>query len=106
MDFKSWSQAGQDLFIYKVIGKSGTFLDIGCNQPQNFNNTCSLEKAGWRGVCIDREDFSQEFKIRPSTTFMQLDLLNDDWFDKFKMKCPFDYTQPFDYLSFDIRNFH
>ena len=105
MEFESVSQASQDLFVYKILGKnpSGTFMDVGCQDPKHISNSWALEKfCGWKGVCIDLEDYSEKFKQERSATFMQLDLLKDDWFNKFAANCPFDYTQPIDYLSFDI----
>jgi hypothetical protein len=103
--FTSVSQASQDLFVYKILGKNpnGTFMDLGCQDPIRINNTWALEKfCGWKGVCIDIQDYSQKFREDRSATFLQLDLLQDDWFDKFTSNCPFDWTQPIDYLSFDI----
>jgi len=102
MQFKSNSQAGQDYFVYKIIGTSGTFLDIGCNDPQYINNTYSLEKVGWKGVCIDIDDYSQKYSNERTATFIQADLLSENWFDKFSEKNTIDYSKPIDYLSFDI----
>lgn len=50
----SHSQAGQDLFVRQVLGDiSGTFLEIGTNNPVEINNTYELEQAGWRGLLVD-----------------------------------------------------
>ena len=56
MTFQSHSQAGQDRFAYEVCGRKtdGTFLDLGCGDPEAYNNTYGLEKIGWRGICVDR----------------------------------------------------
>jgi hypothetical protein len=43
----------QDLFAYHLIGKRGTFLDIGCYHPFQWNNTAGLEKLGWTGLMFD-----------------------------------------------------
>lgn len=43
----------QDRFAYYLIGKTGTFLDIGCYHPTQWNNTMALEQAGWTGLLFD-----------------------------------------------------
>lgn len=58
IDFKSHSQFAQDRFPYEIIAKpeqrlNGTFIDIGCNDPINNNNSYALEKIGWVGVLSD-----------------------------------------------------
>jgi len=59
-DFVSYSQAGQDIFVYEQLVKpsdyvSGTFLDIGCGFPSQINNTVALEKLGWTGLLVDMD---------------------------------------------------
>jgi hypothetical protein len=51
--FKSYSQAGQDRFVHALLGGSGTFLEIGSNNPITNNNTYGLERLGWTGLCCD-----------------------------------------------------
>ena len=45
MDKKTYSQAGQDLFVMNILNyiKNGYFIDIGCNDPDIGNNTRLLE---------------------------------------------------------------
>lgn len=43
----------QDRFAYYLIGEKGTFLDIGCYHPTQWNNTIALEEAGWTGLMFD-----------------------------------------------------
>ena len=43
----------QDRFAYYLIGNSGTFLDIGCYHPTQWNNTKALEESGWTGLMFD-----------------------------------------------------
>ena len=43
----------QDRFAYYLIGKTGTFLDVGCYHPTQWNNTKALEEAGWKGLMFD-----------------------------------------------------
>lgn len=51
--FKSYAQAGQDRFAREIIGDSGTYLEIGANNPVSINNTYALEKLGWTGLSVD-----------------------------------------------------
>lgn len=60
MNFVSHSQAGQDLFVYKMlvepgIAERGLFLDIGCAEPIHWNNTYGLEQIGWWGMMMDSD---------------------------------------------------
>jgi hypothetical protein len=53
---KNYSHANQDLFAVYCSNakKNGTFLDLGCGDPLNINNTFLLEeKFGWSGLSID-----------------------------------------------------
>lgn len=56
LNVESFSQAGQDAFIYHMVfgGKSdGFFLDIGGNDPVKINNTYLLEQKGWKGMAFE-----------------------------------------------------
>jgi hypothetical protein len=67
----------QDRFAYYLIGKQGTFLDIGCYHPTQWNNTKALEEIGWKGLLFDIRDkwvdlcrqhrTSEVFKVDVST---------------------------------------
>lgn len=53
------SQVYQDIFVYKLIGKNGFFLDIGAGWDDSLinSNTYILEKFyGWDGICIDANE--------------------------------------------------
>jgi hypothetical protein len=68
-DFKSYSQAGQDAFVHALLGGTGTFLDIGANEPVHFSNTYGLEQIGWTGWLCEIEEslcakLEQERKAR------------------------------------------
>jgi hypothetical protein len=53
---KSFSQAGQDLFVHALLPKTdGTFLDIGCCHPTELSNTYALEQLGWSGLLVDND---------------------------------------------------
>ena len=62
---ESYSQCGQDIFVYNILNKNnGTFLDLGCYLPKNINNTYLLELNGWSGISLDILDYSEEWKER------------------------------------------
>lgn len=54
---QSYSQAGQDLFVFHSLGRpeSGTFLELGANDPFYNSNSYALELEGWRGVIVEKE---------------------------------------------------
>lgn len=93
----TYSQAGQDLWVVEVMrGKrGGTFLDIGCGDPVEFNNTYLLEQDyGWKGIGVDMDGrFKDWWKERRTSTFWWQDALRAYW----RM-----FTPSFDYLSLDI----
>lgn len=50
----SYSQHGEDLIIQKISRNNlRTFIDIGSNHPQRFNNTYHFYRLGARGVNLD-----------------------------------------------------
>jgi hypothetical protein len=51
----SYSQAGQDTWVYDVCGRNrkGTFLDVGCHDGHLHSNTLALEEIGWTGLLFD-----------------------------------------------------
>ena len=53
---KTWSQVGQDTWALDNSSGNFTFLDIGCMEPYNSNNTYALERAGWKGLAVDFEN--------------------------------------------------
>jgi hypothetical protein len=71
---KNYSQASQDLFaLICTDGKrNGTFLDLGCSDPTNINNTYLLENDfNWTGVSIDIDkSLIEKFqKVRKTKSF-------------------------------------
>lgn len=96
----SYSQGGQDKFILSLFDKNyeGTFVDVGCQLPNEINNTLLLEKNGWTGISIDIEDYSQEWKTRKNV-FICCDALLCNYKNLFSQ-----YFMPkvIDYLSLDI----
>lgn len=55
MTFRSFSQAGQDLYVNAVLhgNRRGRFVDFGCSHPTELSNTYALEQLGWRGILLD-----------------------------------------------------
>ena len=75
------SQFGQDYFLVKLgllPEKNGSFLDIGCNHPENDNNTFYLEQhLAYKGICIDPiADESKYAELRPSSKFLKVAVSN------------------------------
>jgi hypothetical protein len=91
------SQVKQDEFVLNLI-KKGTFLDIGCREPEDLNNTMLLEQNGWTGVSIDKDDYSKEWKEKRSSLFICADALTFDY----RNLAPLFTSWVFDYLSLDI----
>jgi hypothetical protein len=96
----TYSQAGQDKFVLSFFDDDykGFFIDIGCALPININNTMLLEKHEWRGVSLDINNLSNEWKVR-NTPFVCADALTMDYTRLFQI-----YLVPkvVDYLSLDI----
>jgi hypothetical protein len=50
----TYSQAMQDIFVSKVLGRNGYFLDIGCSDGVEQSNSLLLERyLGWDGLLLD-----------------------------------------------------
>ena len=96
----SLSQAGQDVFARYVIGHKGTYLDIGSFRPTYHNNSRTLELEGWKGLSIDYQDFSEEFKQKRSNPFLCADVTTICW-DDVVAQYPV-LKGPIDYISFDV----
>jgi hypothetical protein len=96
----SLSQAGQDVFARHVVGRAGTYLDIGSFRPTYHNNSRTLELEGWKGLSIDYQDFSEEFKQKRSNPFLYGDVTTINWEDTIE-RYPF-LKGPIDYISFDV----
>lgn len=70
------SQYGQDYYLLKnclIPATSGTFIDIGCNEPVHTSNTYYLEKkCGYQGIAIDPlDDYAESWlQERPNSIFI------------------------------------
>jgi FkbM family methyltransferase len=53
----TYSQAGEDIIMELILERlclpEVSYLDIGTNHPKKFNNTYSLYKKGYKGVCVE-----------------------------------------------------
>lgn len=92
------AESGQDHFAYQHNQRrnTGTFLDIGANEPVRWNNTYALEEVGWRGVGIDFEpSYTPMWAAERKSPFICADATTIDWAG---LKLP----AVIDYLSLDI----
>lgn len=55
---KSYSQAGQDTFVYDLFGDTGFFVDIGAEDGITHSNTYALGLMGWDGICVEPDPAS------------------------------------------------
>jgi hypothetical protein len=123
------SQAGQDLFVLGMLNgmREGTYLEIGCAQPIQGNNTFILERFyGWQGLSLDiHQPFVDEFNaergngalLQDATTADFIKLLTDagwsgDIIDYASVDCEppavtFQALQnlPFDQIKFRVLTF-
>jgi FkbM family methyltransferase len=56
------SQFGADKWVLSHTQVPGFYLDVGCHDGVYLSNTNSLEKLGWKGLCID--PFPRNFQTR------------------------------------------
>lgn len=108
MKFQSHSQAGQDRFVYELLVKpegllSGTFLDIGSNDPNEINNTIALEQLGWRGLLIDlNEHFAGPSGKGRTSPFLVADAVTIDWSEALRAIRHDVNNFYIDYVSLDV----
>lgn len=98
---RNFSQAGQDLFVLSMLDgkRDGLFLDLGCNEPININNTYLLESSyNWKGLSVDIEEgFFKLFVFRKTKTLCA-DCTNIEWETVIEALG----TNRIDYLSLDL----
>ncbi|HEX6126701.1 MAG TPA: hypothetical protein VFZ23_15120, partial [Pyrinomonadaceae bacterium] len=98
---RTFSQAGQDLFVLSVLDgkRDGVFLDLGCNQPILLNNTYLLESGfGWNGVSIDIDESYFDLFVFRNCKTLAADATSLDWDSVIGMLG----TTSIDYLSLDL----
>ena len=99
-NLKSFAAQQQDLFAYYLVGRTGTFLDLGCWRPRHNNNTYMLESLGWNGLLFDRDHEAIQMcnKIRQSPSFC-IDVESDDFVKVLKLHWK---SSHFNYISLDV----
>ena len=98
-----YSQSGQDQFAYNLIGKNGTYLEIGGHDPIKNSNKYNLEtKCDWKGLSI-------EFDLFHKSAWEKSQERNNKilWQDAFKINYleelnKVGISNEIDYLSCDI----
>jgi hypothetical protein len=102
LEFYSQPWIGQDKFVAETFKykKNGTFLDIGCNDYKDRNNTYFLEKnLNWIGVGVDtRKDFKDGWDKNRTSKFVTG---NGTILDFKKVLDENNMPQIIDYLSID-----
>lgn len=95
---ESYSGLGQDLFVLMLLDgkRSGTFLEIGANDPIKSSNTYLLEKSfGWTGVSVEiGKVYERRFNLFRKSNLVLADARRLDY----RGILP----SPIDYLSVDI----
>lgn len=100
MIFSSRSQAGQDRFAYEIIGSTGTFLDIGANDPITNSNSYALEQMGWKGLLVDFDEAMVNLcKTRRTNPVILADATKVNWTEVCSQN---GLTKNIDYLSLDV----
>jgi hypothetical protein len=99
----SYSQSMQDIFTLTLLnGKTnGTYLELGSNDPVDFNNTYLLSQFGWKGISVDIEKWLIPVwkEKRPNSTFVCHDAVTIDYNDLLKK---YNFPQQVDFLQVDI----
>lgn len=101
-DFRSYSQARQDLFVWLCSGRKecGTFVDLGAGHPENGSNTKALEERGWRGILADIATWEDLSTSRAGGNVVLADALDGDT-DAEILKLAGDSGE-IDFLSLDL----
>ena len=102
---------GQDLFALGLLPHGETFLDIGSGGPINCNNTYTLEKNGWKGICVDNisDELLEEahpnleslYKETRESQFFNMDACSEEFIELITETYP---SKIIDYISLDIDN--
>lgn len=106
-EIKGFSQIGQDVIALKWLKfkKNGVFLDIGCGEPKNINNTYLLEKNyDWSGMCIDIEekcdpDGKTWSDLRPNSIHLIQNAININYEN---LLDEYNFPLEIDFLSLDL----
>jgi len=95
-DFIPHGQAFQDKFANELIGRTGTFLDVGANHPVTISNTYALEQLGWTGVLVENDpNYIPLLQAQRTSRVITDDAIRIDW--RKELQIPV-----MDYLSLDV----
>jgi hypothetical protein len=103
-NFKTYSQARQDLFALYIndFKPDGYFLDFGCNQPFEGNNSALLESLGWKGILVDyQQSFANFCAAHRKNKVLCLDLVKTNITE---MLIENSAPNVIDYISIDLDN--
>jgi len=100
-DFTTRSWGAQDHWLRRATVeaeglRNGTFLDIGCGDPIDGNNSYELERSGWRGLLVD---ISADMRGARTSPFVCIDASLIDWPEILRQHA---LPSVIDYLSFDV----
>lgn len=101
---KSYSQAGQDVFVRRILKnkRNGYFLEIGSNDPININNSYILEtEYNWKGIMVEwNPSFLNSYKEkRPNSIYSIGDAVKTDYL---KLLEDNQFPKNLDYLQIDL----
>ena len=99
----TYSQAGQDLFVTRMLNNKvdGFFIEVGGSHPFESNNTILLEKDfNWNGISLE---FDSELVSLYNYNRINKSILTDATsFDYLKYFLDNNLPKTIDYLSLDI----
>ena len=98
---KYYSAERQDEFIANLLEfkKSGSFVDIGSAHSDMANNSKFFDESlNWKGICIDRDDFTTSYSNRNNTKFYCGDATILNYKELFEIN---NLPKVIDYLSLD-----
>lgn len=81
------SEFSEDAWIAQnlPLPASGTYCDVGCAWPELRSNTAFLRARGWKGICVDGNDFWRHYWDQtPNAVFINAVVSNEEraMFDK------------------------
>ena len=92
-----FSKEKQDLFAIKIVGRNGTFLDVGSGCGSENNNTKCLEKLGWTGFAFDKIP-NENWNKNRECPFFNIDVSTEEFSQKLKSLD----LEKVDYISLDV----
>jgi hypothetical protein len=71
---ESRSQIGTEFVVQHLLNYQplGTYVEVGCADPEHLSATWFFYQKGWRGICIDALDRSERWQhVRPEDKFIK-----------------------------------